>query len=155
MKQKTTQPPPAVRMVAAGLLAWFLPGAGHLYVGERARGITLLVVIALTFWAGVAAGGVKNTVNPQDRSLWFLGQICAGVHPLIAVVWSRHLTIPEGADPAGWISYGQTEEVGVVYTAIAGMLNVLVIFDVLGRVDRPALSQTRAGPARTPRRASA
>ncbi len=154
MKQTPMKIPPAVRMTVAGLLAWIIPGAGHLYIGERVRGFILLAVIALTFWAGVAVGGVKNTVNPQDRSLWFLGQICAGIHPLAAVVWSRQVTIPAGADPAGWISYGQTEEVGVVYTAIAGMLNILIIFDVLGRVDRAAVLEARAGLGRGPRRAS-
>lgn len=136
MKSTHRSEVPFWRLPAVGLLSWLLPGVGHLVIGERTRGIILLATITLTFWTGIAVGGVKNTVNPQERSLWFLGQVCAGIHPMIAIAWSRQIEIPTGADLSRWISYGQTEEVGVVYTTIAGMLNILVIFDVLSRAER-------------------
>lgn len=127
-----------VRMLFAGLLGWILPGSGHLFIGERTRGIILTATIALTFWTGVAIGGVKNTVAPAQRSLWFLGQICAGGHTLTALAWGSQIPAPRdsGADAASVIGYGRSEEVSVVYTAIAGMLNVLVILDVLVRAER-------------------
>ena len=126
------------RMVLAAIASWFLPGLGHLLLGDRTRGIIFLVAITLTFWTGVAIGGVKNTVSPTDRTLWFAGQICAGSHPLIALVWSSRVADPEqsGQYSANVIGYGRTEEVSVVYTAIAGMLNVLVILDVLVRAEQ-------------------
>lgn len=134
-------------MPIAGLLGWLVPGAGHLYIGQRARGTVLLIVIALTFWGGVAIGGVKNTVNPQQRSLWFIGQICSGAHPLVALAWGRQIEIPADALRTDYIAYGQSEDISVVYTAIAGMLNILAILDVLVRAEKAA-AEPRPVPAR-------
>ena len=129
------------------LLAWAVPGAGHLAIGQRGRGAILLITVALTFWTGIAIGGVKNTVNPHDRTLWFLGQVCAGVHPFIAMAWGSRIEIPEGALLSDYIAFGQSEEIAVVYTAIAGMLNLLIILDVLGRAESMSPAQPRAPAA--------
>lgn len=123
-----------IRMAMAGFLSWMLPGAGHLLIGERARGVILIAVIAVTFWTGIAVGGVKNTMNYEQRRLWFMGQICAGSHALVAMGWSQLLP-----DENELIAYGHEEEISVVYTAICGMLNILIIFDVLARAERQAL----------------
>ena len=143
-------------MPVAAFLGWLVPGAGHMFIGERARGIIFLTAISITFWGGIAIGGVTNTVNPKDRSLWFLGQVCAGVHPLIAMVWGQHSGAPpkerDGGDPR-WYAYGHTEDTAVVYTAIAGMLNLLAIFDVLARLEKGAGSESSVSNARVPRRA--
>lgn len=151
MKKPRPQSSPLPRMVIAAVLAWIVPGVGHLWIGERVRGIIFLTVIALTFWTGMAIGGVKNTVNPQQRTLWFMGQVCTGVHSIGAIVWSRQVTLPDDADPARWISYGQTEEVGVVYTAIAGMLNLLIILDVLNRAEQPENNSRSSAKGLQPR----
>ena len=123
-----------IRMAMAGFLSWMLPGAGHLLIGERTRGVILIAVIAVTFWTGIAVGGVKNPVNYEQRRLWFMGQICAGSHALVAMGWSQLLP-----DENELIAYGHEEEISVVYTAICGMLNILIIFDVLARAERQAL----------------
>ena len=148
MKSASVRPSP-LRGPIAALLAWVIPGAGHFFIGERSRGLIFMVTIALTFWGGVAIGGVKNTVNPQDRTLWFLGQACAGIHPFLAIAWSRQVEIPSEADRSRWIAYGQMEDISIVYTAIAGMLNVLVILDVMIRTERREEGQPdgRASPA--------
>lgn len=149
---------PTGRMVVAALATWLLPGAGHLLIGERTRGIAFIVVITLTFWTGVAIGGVKNTVSPVDRTLWFAGQICAGGHSMVALAWASAVPGPKeaGKYPAALIGYGRTEEVSIVYTAIAGMLNILIILDVLVRAERPpsAIPAGSTGPptARPPKR---
>jgi hypothetical protein len=136
---------PTTRMILAALATWLLPGAGHLLIGDRQRGIIFLVVITLTFWTGVAIGGVKNTVSPADRTLWFAGQICAGGHSLAALAWSSTIQPQKGEYPASIIGYGRSEEVSVVYTAIAGMLNILVILDAMVRAEKP-LVPARTGP---------
>lgn len=124
------------RAPVAALLTWLLPGAGHLYIGERVRGTIFLVAIALTFWTGVAIGGVKNTVDPDGRTAWFAGQICAGGHTLAALAIGRSVSDPPASDPGIRIGYGPSEEVSTVYTGICGMLNILIIFDVLVRAER-------------------
>ncbi|HOA74063.1 MAG TPA: hypothetical protein PL151_04855 [Phycisphaerae bacterium] len=143
------------RMIIAALATWLVPGAGHLLIGDRVRGIAFLVTITLTFWTGVAIGGVKNTVSPVDRTLWFAGQICAGGHSFAALAWASTIPSPYGTDTpaASVIGYGRAEEVSVVYTAIAGMLNILIILDVLVRAEKPLVPVPAKPPGgRPPRR---
>jgi hypothetical protein len=131
MKSTNSEMAPGLRMPIAGLLGWLLPGAGHLFIGEVRRGVVIMLVIAATFWTGIAIGGLKNTVNPVDRSWWFLGQICTGGHALATLAVSKRL--PDGPQ---LVAFGRSEEVSVVYTGIAGMLNLLVILDVLVRAEK-------------------
>ena len=72
-----SQMPSVARVPLAGLLAWLVPGLGHLFVGERVRGLIYLITITVTFWGGIAIGGVRDTVDPQARTTWFLAQTCA------------------------------------------------------------------------------
>jgi len=155
-KHTGTSGSPEVRIALAGLLGWLLPGAGHLFIGERARGVIFVLAIGLTYWGGVAIGGVENTINVQERRLWFIGQICTGGHALATMAWDRALE----SEPGERRAYGRAEEVSVVYTAICGMLNVLVIFDVLVRAERrghPASvpAETPSGPSSSARASSA
>ncbi len=139
---------PQVRMSIAGVLTWLMPGAGHMFIGERARGVIIMATIAVTFWGGVAIGGVSNTVSPRDRTLWFMGQICAGSHALAAWglgTWVDPSPVPKN-DPK-FVAFGRSEEISVVYTAICGMLNILVVFDVLVRAEKPLTEAGRAPPA--------
>ena len=125
---------PVVRVPLAGLLAWLVPGLGHLFIGERARGLIYMVTIAVTFWGGVAIGGVCDTVNPQERTAWFMAQSCTGVHALATHFWGKRIGRGENAPPetkAHW----QSAETAVVYSGVAGLLNILVILDALARAD--------------------
>jgi TM2 domain-containing membrane protein YozV len=128
----------------AGVLGWLVPGLGHLYLGQRARGLVCLVAITATFWTGVAIGSVHATVDPRERTLWFLAQLCTGGNTLIAYGWHAALTPPHNRDPHGasahdharttvphWLSV----DVGVHYTGVAGLLNLLVILDALARAE--------------------
>jgi hypothetical protein len=118
-----------LRIPLAGLLAWILPGLGHIYLGLRRQGMIHLVVIGATFWGGVALGGVQNTVKPKERTAWFMAQLSTGVFAGAALGWSRAL---EGSTPA----YTRTtEDVAIVYTGVAGLLNLLVILDALVRAE--------------------
>ena len=136
----------AIRASVAGLLAWLIPGLGHLYLGYRGRGIVLLATITVTFWTGVAIGGVRATVDPQERKLWFVAQIGTGGNTVVALALHRrvelHLPPTERSGPvAHWLS----ADVGVHYTGIAGLLNLLVILDAIVRADRPAGERRNRG----------
>lgn len=132
----------ASRVPIAGFLAWLVPGLGHLYLGERGRGLVFLVTVTATFWTGVAIGGVNGTVNPHERRLWFMAQICNGGSTLAA--YGLRQRVPARAAPAGdalevphWLSV----EVGVHYTGVAGLLNLLVILDAIVRADPTRLTR--------------
>jgi hypothetical protein len=139
------------RVPIAGVLAWAVPGMGHVYLGDVRRGLVIMATIAATFWGGVAIGGVASTVNQKERTAWFMAQICTGSHGLLGHFLSRQQ--PDLArKTAPWMSV----EVGVIYTGVAGLLNLLVVLDALSRAEaqvsgvnrtetgRPA--GTRAGP---------
>ncbi len=119
------------RVAAAGALAWVLPGLGHIYLGFRRRGLILMVVIALTYWGGVAIGGVSSTVQPTQRTAWFLAQICAGSHTVAAYLWGQGERRHHPEVEAGFVA----QDVGVIYSGVAGLLNVLIILDALASAD--------------------
>ncbi len=128
------------RVVGSGLLSWILPGLGHLFIGDRTRGIICMVTIVVTFWSGVAIGGVRGTIDPHERSLWFMAQVCSGGNVGVAYLLrgdapkaSRSVSAAQVAAMAGpWAS----ADIGVHYTGVAGLLNLLVILDALGRAER-------------------
>ncbi len=139
--------PTAVKMPLAGLAGWILPGLGHIVAGHKQRGIIILVTITLTFWGGVAIGGVRNSVDPQRQKLWFMAQICSGSHALVAYTWGN--AERDGLKKDELVSsQWRSVELALVFTGVAGLLNVLAMMDALVRSD-PA-SQTVNDPRRGP-----
>jgi len=135
----------SIRAPVAGLLAWLIPGLGHVYLGLRTRGVVLLVTVTATFWTGVAVGGVRATVDPYERRLWFTAQVCTGGNTIAAYVLrqrvEQRLTPAEKMAPA---SHWLPADVGVHYTGVAGLLNLLVILDAVARAERPrAVARSR------------
>ncbi len=129
-------PESLVRAPLAGFLAWLVPGLGHLYLGQRGRAVIFLVTITVTFWTGVAIGGVRNTVDPHERKLWFVAQLGTGGNALSA--WAFHKAVDRGDPPSGpYLS----SEVGVHYTGVAGLLNLLVILDAIGRAELSSIGR--------------
>ncbi|HNO79610.1 MAG TPA: hypothetical protein PKN33_16290 [Phycisphaerae bacterium] len=137
--------PPFLRIATAGLLAWLLPGLGHIYLGEKKRGWILMITVAAVFWTGVAVAGVQSTVQPTRRKAWFVGQICAGSHTLVALGWGQ---LREKSHPD--VRAGFTEEdVAVIFTGVAGMLNILIILDVLAMTDPNYVRRSIGPPVQT------
>lgn len=133
----------------AALLAWLIPGAGHVYLGEKARGMTVGVTIYALFLLGLLIGGI-HVVDAQRSQLWFAGQLIIGP-PAIAINYYRAsleptyhsqalggrpyqaLPRPENRSESYSVSIGRTQEIGTLFTTLAGMLNLLVIIDVFLR----------------------
>jgi len=125
-----------MRAPIAGVLSWVFPGLGHLYLGDRARGIVLMAAITLTFWTGIAIGGVRETVDPQHQRLWFTAQLLTGGNTLSALAWHeadrvRQAKAGQHPEPSHWASV----DVGSHYTGVAGLMNLLVILDAIGRAE--------------------
>ena len=130
-----------LRAPVAGLLAWLVPGLGHIYLGDRSRGLVLLVAITATFCTGVAIGSVQATVAPHSRKLWFAAQLGSGGNAIAAyslhrLVSPETATSPKQPVTANWLS----AEVGVHYTGVAGLLNLLLVIDAIVRAERPTVS---------------
>lgn len=124
-------PPGAKNAVIAGVLAWAFPGAGHWYLGWRAHGVLFGVVIVGLFWGGMLIGGVKSTVDPAANKPWFVAQACSGVNPLVA------LGVDKVFKSRSRSSFARANELGIVYSGIAGLLNLLVVLDAAARAELP------------------
>ncbi len=146
-----------LRAPIAAILAWLIPGLGHIFLGHKVRGVIFLVVITLTFWTGVAVGGVKS-VDPQKpvqqrsrteqqqrnrgRSWWFFAQIMNGGY---AVATHAVGVRTERASYLSWPS----GDIASVYTGVAGLLNLLIIIDALVRAEGLAVViSPNSGPTR-------
>jgi hypothetical protein len=82
---------------------------------------------------------------------WSICQVMTGPVALAAGAWSVQASrAADGGEPAGVLSHSRINEIAVLYTAVAGMLNLLVILDASARAGRhadalPHPSAPRAG----------
>lgn len=116
----------------AGILAWVLPGLGHISLGERRRGILIGGGMGFLILVGVLVGGI-DSVDRRDDRLWFIAQAgCGPVAFLLdtvnqaAVKRGRPDTHP---DRLRTISMGRPNEMGTLFIALAGLMNVIVVLD--------------------------
>ncbi len=118
------------------LLAWLVPGAGHFYLGLRKRALLLFVAIELTFLFGLYIGTLR-IVDPAQSMFWFVAQVLAGLNTIVARLWANN-AYAEAATPLvrDW-SY----HMAVLYTGLAGLLNLLAVFDSVIRAGRANADQ--------------
>jgi hypothetical protein len=108
-------------LLTVGLVGWFVPGAGHLMLNEKKHAIIIFVTIALTFAAGLYIGSI-GVINPVGAKPWYVAQIMNS--PVVAAI--GHITA-SGDYPV----YGRPNEIGQIYTSIAGLLNLLCIVNAV------------------------
>lgn len=167
----------------AALLAWLVPGLGHLYQGRTTKGGLFMGTLAAMLAAGLWLGEgrvVYASWRPGESRLAFLGQAGIGALAIPALVQSWRLggaaheplfgspwfapplhagqyvtpryadrverlepDLPDGAfvdsPPLAVCTIDQLSlwhqrlgrffEIGTLYTALAGMLNLLVVYD--------------------------
>ena len=108
-------------LLIVGLLAWLVPGAGHLLLKEGKRALIIFVTIVLTFCVGLYIGSI-GVINPVGAKPWYVAQIMNS--PMVAVL--GHL-----ATAADYSVFGRPNEIGQIYTSIAGLLNLLCIVNAV------------------------
>src|SRR5688572_21691707 len=139
--------------VAAGVLAWLCPGAGHLYQCRYAKGMLFMVCILGTYFFGLSLGGghvVYASLAKEDVRWHYFCQIGVGAPALPALLQTRlvragkeplfggimapprNVTNSDNPDSvrrdelAQWhMRYHSFFELGTLYTMIAGLLNIL------------------------------
>ena len=133
--------------VTAAVATWALPGLGHILIGHAKRGLILMITIGLLWVGGLAIGGIHVI---DSRSYWFLCQML--VAPSLAanqIHKQLPLASPDDPTPRNGRThqpgFGRVHEQGTLYTALAGLLNLLAILDVLYR---EAEDPRDAGPDR-------
>jgi hypothetical protein len=149
--------PPTYHPLPA-LLSYLVPGLGQIYQGRVGKGILFFVCIYGLFFYGMYLGSWKNVyipdtarfnnplgLSPTYANLYnrpqFLGQFWVGI-----VAWPAILQYNSKEPPMGWefqrtppetklnelqTNGDKTWDLGWVYTVIAGVLNIMVIYDAL------------------------
>lgn len=110
------------RALAAMLLAYVVPGAGHFYLGRRGLAAAFCAIIVALFAIGLAVDGDLYTL-PQSRGsklklLATLGSMGSGALYFLAGRLGPHGTV---ASP--------TFEYGRMFTLSAGLMNLLLVLD--------------------------
>jgi hypothetical protein len=103
------------------LFAWLIPGAGHLYLGRREKGLIFLVTLPLMFACGL---WLEGRLFPFELAqplvaLAAFANLGMGIPYFIAKV----LGAGDGRVVA--ISY----EYGNAFLIVAGLMNMLVVLD--------------------------
>jgi len=134
---KTFMPPPPVVAIAG----WLVPGLGYCMLGQRLRGTVIGVTIVLLFVAGLVIGGLHVIDAPTGLTIplifqkpWFICQIMTGpicaASSFLANHWGTYIDPASGKQMIGVaFSHARVNEIGVLYTAIAGMLNLMAVID--------------------------
>jgi len=128
----------------AAVLGWLWPGAGHISLGERKRGLYIMAGVLLLFVSGLLIGGV-NVVDRKDDRLWFIAQVFTGPVALAADYTNQRFlkTLPpEQLNATQSISH--LNEIGKLYCALAGLMNLVAILDALHFTPRRAAPQSSA-----------
>jgi Family of unknown function (DUF6677) len=111
-------------LVLLCVASWAIPGAGHLWLGRRTKGLILLTALPLMFAIGLALHGRLFSLFPFDMS-----------EPLVRLTAFADLSIGVAYFVASALGYGAgdvravTYEYGNAFLIVAGLLNLLVILD--------------------------
>ena len=159
--------------VLSAFLAWLIPGLGHAYQGRWAKAVLFFVCIMGTFVYGLYLGSGKDVGwgrvvyaawRPEKR-LYYLCQVGVGLPAMPALI--QAIRVQSGKEPFGtfmapprwdkpenapknWVTLDMVHrrlaryfELGTIYTAVAGLLNVLVILDAWAGPVMPAPSDKK------------
>jgi hypothetical protein len=108
-------------MVLLCLAAWAIPGAGHLWLRRRRKGLIFLVALPLMFAIGLA---LRGRLFPFDMSeplvaLAAVADLGSGIPYFLASAFGS------GAGDVRAVTY----EYGNAFLIVAGLLNLLVVID--------------------------
>jgi len=109
------------RLFLLCLASWGIPGAGHLWLGRRSKGLVFLVALPLMFAIGLA---IQGRLFPFELS-----------DPLVCLAAFADLGIGLAYFIASALGYGHgdvravTYEYGNAFLIVAGLLNLLVVID--------------------------
>lgn len=108
-------------LVLLCVAAWLVPGAGHLWMGRRQKGLVFLLALSTMFVIGLLLHG---RIFPFELS-----------EPLVALAAAADLgaggawILARMLDAGAGIVTATTYEYGNTFLIVAGLLNALVVLD--------------------------
>ena len=110
------------RSATAMLLAFAVPGLGHLYLGRRARAAAFFGIIVLLFVLGLAIDGALYSLAESGGML--LGRLASlGSMGSGALYFIGRALGPHGNVQSATFEYGR------MFTLTAGLMNLLLVLD--------------------------
>ena len=103
------------------LASWAVPGAGHLWLGKRSKGLVFLIALPLMFAIGLSLDG---RLFPFDMSEWLVG-LAAIADVGIGVPYFIASALGFGTGDVRAVTY----EYGNAFLVVSGLLNLLVVID--------------------------
>jgi Family of unknown function (DUF6677) len=134
----------------AAFLAWLVPGWGHYYQGRKGKAFLYAFCILGLYFVGLYMGEGKIVYwrwvnpfhNPEKFCVHYLGQFFVGLASLPALIQGTLQYYGKDfilggilAEPSQVVlnglhpRLGKLVEIGTIYTTIAGLLNILAIYD--------------------------
>ena len=108
-------------LVLLCLASWAVPGAGHLWLGRRSKGLIFLIAIPLMFAIGLAING---RLAPFDLSDPLVG-LAAFANLGIGLPYFVARLAGAGIGDVRAVTY----EYGNAFLIVAGLLNLLIVID--------------------------
>jgi hypothetical protein len=118
--------PAAASRIALGwiaLLAWLVPGAGHLVLGRWARGLAFLAIVLAAIGIGVDLDGELWWFERTRPVTWLAAPACLGMGVPYGVL--RWVAGYRGQLMAAGYEYGGA------FLLTAGLMNLLLVLDAL------------------------
>jgi hypothetical protein len=103
-------------------MSWAVPGAGHLWLGRRSKGVIFLLALPVMFATGLALRGRLFPFDAQEPLVVLAALADVGIGAIYFV--ASVLGFGSGEVTAVTYEYGNT------FLIVAGLLNLLVIVDV-------------------------
>ena len=148
----------------AAVLAWLVPGAGHFYQQRYFKSTIFSIAIFSTFLIGmVLANGrcVYASWNGTEKRWQFVLQAGFGLPAIPAAIqaWTSRGGNPPMLGENFMVAPRSTRELddwhhdtasgfdmGTLYTMIAGLLNILVVYDAYAGPLPPPVPKSKRGP---------
>ena len=108
-------------LVLLCLAAWLVPGAGHIWMGRRQKGVVFLLALPAMFAIGLLLHG---RVFPFEFSEPLVG-LAAIANVLAGAPWLLTRLLEAGSGMVTAVTY----EYGNCFLIVSGLLNFLVILD--------------------------
>ena len=116
-------PPSGVNTFMVVIMAWLIPGGGHLLLGRRARAVTFMLIVLVGLTVGFLLHGNLYRIVP-DRPLTVLATLaCMGLG-------APYLLLRFVLDYQGDI-VSSGYEYGTAFILTAGLMNLLLILDTM------------------------
>lgn len=121
MRATTAEQVTSPNLVLLCLAGWAIPGAAHLWLGRRSKGLIFLVALPIMFFLGL---GLHGRLFPFDFSEPLVG-LAALADLGVGAIYFVASVAGFGAGNVRIASY----EYANAFLIVAGLLNLLVIID--------------------------